>query len=85
MSACSTEMYIYALCRTPMYNWEGLLMALQLFSFFCYVKSLVNKRIMDDEFMFVMVWCRQLFDQVSSLKELRDFYKGISHVFMNCE
>jgi hypothetical protein len=77
-------MYIYALCHTPLYR-EGLLMALLLFSLFCNVKSVVNKRIMDDEFMFVMVWCRQLFDQVSSLKELCGLFSDISHVFMNSE
>jgi len=58
-------MYICALCHTPLYR-EGLLMALLLFTLFCYVKSVVNKRIMDYEFMFVMVWCgvvcRELFD-----------------------
>lgn len=59
-------------------------MAFLLFSFFSYVQSVVNKRIMDDEFMFIRVWCRQLFDHVFLLKELCGLFSDISHVFMNC-
>jgi hypothetical protein len=63
-------MYIYAMCCT-------LLVALLLFSFFCYVKSVVNKSIIDDEYMFVLVWCRQLFDQVSSGPELCGLFSDV--------
>ena len=52
----------------------------------CCVIDVINcyKRIMDDEFMFVMVWCIQLFGHVSSWKELCDFFPDISHLFVNC-